>query len=586
MRRKMSNVLLWANRGKLAGTLLLLSIVDLVLVRDSTWATDNICGARFMVNFGLSLLVAGAVLFLVCGFRHKYPRWAVAVLAAVGMAYFVQTAYFGVYQKYVGVFDLRFFAADPGMSLALYWENGMILRPLLTAAIVVAILWRVMGWPSNERLWLRYAVGVPSVVIFALLSTNWYSAPQFQLAPVACACSFARALDIRAGKNSAAVINRPALPQRPASHNAPDIVWVIGESLTPSHMGIYGYERNTTPNLSRMLSQGEVVPFRNALSIGTRTMSTVPYMLSGLQGIDPYGVIYKTPSVFNYAKSMGYQTALITAQDFQWRNIDRLFVDRDMDHFQQGSDFSSDVNVSVGADDHRVLDRGVFPYFGKAAAAPKPILLVTQMSGSHPPFGRQVPAALKQFLPEDGPNCVNAYDNTVWYTDLYLERLIKAVRAHRPNSWVFFTSDHGTHGNGQGTVFSRDFDDSVTHIPLLVFPPSQEQMKRVKADPDAPVSQADILATLLNLMGAQPATPIDGSSLLAPIAPDRIRVVTPYMITLHNEPLAALVLPDGTRYEINFEKNSVTLPDGKSVKAYEALDARLRERFERRLQGH
>jgi glucan phosphoethanolaminetransferase (alkaline phosphatase superfamily) len=585
MSSKLIKGMLWAKWGRMVVTLLLLSIIDLLLVRDITWTAENICGERFIVNFGLSLLVAGAALFLVRGLRKKHPRLAVVFSVVAGIAYFIQTAYFGVYQKYVGVFDLRFFATDPCMSLSLYWENGAFLRPLLAAAIAVAVLWRAMSWPRHERLWLRYVVGALNIGVFAFLGTNWYSATQFQLAPVAYACSFARALDIRAGKNSDAVINRPALPQRTANDDAPDIVWVIGESLTPSHMGVYGYERNTTPNLSRRLAQGEVVAFRNALAISTRTLSTVPYMLSGLQGIDPYGLIYRTPGIFNYGKSAGYQTALITAQDFQWRNIDRLFVDRDMDHFQQGSDFSADVNVSVGADDQRVLDRGVFPYWGKAAAAHKPILLVTQMSGSHPPFSRQVPTALKQFLPEGGPNSVNAYDNTVWYTDLYLERLIKTVRAQRPAAWVFFTSDHGTHAAGDGIKLSRDLDDSVTRIPLLVFPPSREQMQRIKADPDAPVSQADIFATLLSLMGAQPATPIDGLSLLEPIAADRIRVVSPYMITLHNEPFAALVLPDGKRYIIDFEKNSVILPDGKSVQPYEALDARLREPFERRLQA-
>lgn len=582
---KSIKVMLWVKWGRMAVTLLLLSIIDLLLVRDITWTAENICGERFIVNFGLSLLVAGAALFLARGLRQKRPRLAIVVLAVVGITYFVQTAYFGVYQKYVGVFDLRFFAADPRMSLSLYCENGAVLRPLLAAAIAVVVLWRVMSWTRNERRWLRYVVGVLGAGGIAFLSTNWYSASQFQLAPVAYACSLARTLDVRMGANRVALINRPELPQRAAGHIAPDIVWVIGESLTPSHMGVYGYNRDTTPNLSRRLAQGEAVVFSNALSIGTRTMSTVPYMLAGLQGIDPYGLVYRTPSLFNYAKSVGYQTALITAQDFQWRNIDRLFVDRDMDHFQQGSDFSSDVNVSVGADDQRVLDRGVFPYWDKAVSENKPILLVTQMSGSHPPFDRQVPAALKQFLPEDEPNSVNAYDNTVWYTDMYLERLIKAVRAHNPNVWVFFTSDHGIHSTGNGMKLSRNFDDSVTRIPLIAFPPPQEQTRRVKADPNAPVSQADIFATLLSLMGAQPSTPIDGLNLLEPIAPDRLRVVSPYMITLHNEPLAALVLPDGKRYIIDFEKNSVILPDGKTVHPYESLDARLREPFERRLKA-
>ncbi len=41
-----------------------------------------------------------------------------------------------------------------------------------------------------------------------------------------------------------------------------------------------------------------------------------------------------------------------------------------------------------------------------------------QMSGSHAPFSRQVLKEIKHFLPEEHPNSVNAYDNSVWYTDL------------------------------------------------------------------------------------------------------------------------------------------------------------------------
>ena len=57
-----------------------------------------------------------------------------------------------------------------------------------------------------------------------------------------------------------------------------------------------------------MQARGELVAFENAVSIGTRTMVSVPYMLHGIQGIDPTGWIYRTPSVFNYASSAGSQT--------------------------------------------------------------------------------------------------------------------------------------------------------------------------------------------------------------------------------------------------------------------------------------
>jgi glucan phosphoethanolaminetransferase (alkaline phosphatase superfamily) len=560
---------------------LALGLVDLLLVRDVDWLRDNVSGLRFQVNFGLSLLVLGVLLQWLAGLWHRSRAACVVVLVCTALIYYVQAAYFGVYQKYIGVFDLRFFAADPVMSIALYAENGAVLRPLLAALTASAVLVWVMRWQHRPPKWWRWVGRVVAVLVFVLLTVNWYSAPAFQLAPLAYAGNVVRALDLRTGKNSDAVIDRPALQQRTARPDAPNIVWVIGESLSPKHMGLYGYPRPTTPQLSRMHSDGEVIVFDNVLSIGTRTMVSVPYMLHGLQGIDPQGLIYKTPSIFNYARSAGYQTALITAQDFQWRNIDRLFVDKDLGHFQQGTEFSSSVNVSVGADDLRVLDRGVLPFWERSTrAATQPVFLVTQMSGSHPPFDAQVPQALKQFLPETGPNSVNAYDNTVWYTDLYLSRLVAQVRARSPNTWVFFTSDHGQYVGDRETRFHGDLGDPVTHVPLLVFPPAS-QGQNMGPNTRAPVSQADIMATVLDIMGLQAVTAIDGLSLRQNIPADRVRIVSPYMITLHNDPKAAIVLPDGQRHEIDFTQQSVKWSDGR-VTPYSELPQQWRERIDAR----
>ena len=105
-----------------------------------------------------------------------------------------------------------------------------------------------------------------------------------------------------------------------------------------------------------------------------------------------------------------------------------------------GSDFSSDVSVSIGADDRVMLNKGVKPWLAQLDSE-QPFMLVVQMSGSHTPFTRQVPDDMKQFLPEENPNSINAYDNTVWYSDLVLNELLEAVRAKHPNSWLFYSAD-------------------------------------------------------------------------------------------------------------------------------------------------
>jgi arylsulfatase A-like enzyme len=189
---------------------------------------------------------------------------------------------------------------------------------------------------------------------------------------------------------------------------------------------------------------------------------------------------------------------------------------------------------------------------------------------------------MKQFLPEENPNSINAYDNTVWYTDLVLNELFQAVRAEKPNSWIFYSSDHGEHVTGKGGAFHGDFQDEVTHNSFLVFPPAS-YYEAVVGKVDAPLSQADIFATLLELMQVEPVTPIDGLSLLGDIPEDRMRIVTAFMKTLHNDPRAALVFPDRRIWEVDFERSNVRLADGESVIPYRQMDKQYRQMFDRRI---
>ncbi|NYT28473.1 MAG: hypothetical protein H0A76_11785 [Candidatus Thiodubiliella endoseptemdiera] len=70
--------------------------------------------------------------------------------------------------------------------------------------------------------------------------------------------------------------------------------------------------------MAQLEKNQQLIKYTNALSIGTHTRLSVPYMLVGIEGIDPKGRIYQTPSVFNYAKARGYTTAFISAQDTRW----------------------------------------------------------------------------------------------------------------------------------------------------------------------------------------------------------------------------------------------------------------------------
>jgi glucan phosphoethanolaminetransferase (alkaline phosphatase superfamily) len=515
----------------------------------------------------------------------RHPRLQWVWIALLAFAYFAQAAYFGVYRKYITVFDVRFFLQDPWMSLTLFAENGETLRPLIVAALGGWLLRAIMQTPAPIKRWGSWLCVALGTVLLVFISLNWYGAPAFQTAPIAYTGTLIRATDIRTGKNTTSTAQRPVVPPTTRPADAPDVVWIIGESLTTKHMQVYGYNRATTPNIQALQKAKQALAFQDALATSPRTMSSVPYILSGLQGVDPTGMIYSTPSIFNYAKSAGYHTGLITAQDFQWRNIDKLFVDKDMDHFQQGTDFSASVNVSIGADDHQMFDRGVKPFLAKATQKPEPLFLVIQMSGSHTPYAAQVPQDMKQFLPEETPISINAYDNTVWYTDKFISRLVQEVHNTRPNAWVFFTSDHGQDfGNGVQNKFHGSLTPDVIHVPLIVFAPAA-QLNKLRANAAAPTAHADMFATTLDVMGVKPIAPIDGLSLLKPIPKSRMRVSTSYVKTLHNDPVAALIFGDGRRYQIQFDQGSVLLNDQKTAIPYKDLPPEIRAIFDQRLEG-
>ena len=129
--------------------------------------------------------------------------------------------------------------------------------------------------------------------------------------------------------------------------------------MITSHMSLYGYQRDTTPNLKKLFQKKVLVAFKNAVSIGTKTLTSLPYMLVGLQGIDPDGLFFSYPTIFNYAKAAGYHTAYISAQDIQWGRLDKFIIDKDVDHYRSGVDYNPSTNVSKGTDDLVMLEKAI-----------------------------------------------------------------------------------------------------------------------------------------------------------------------------------------------------------------------------------
>ncbi len=555
-----------------------LNLLDIFVVRDLLWLLEHWDIKRVLVNFGLTSLAMLSLLFILNPIISRSKIGKNIVFAIVVVPMLVQLSHYEVYRSFASSFGFYEFSQDPIMVLELwlsqfnYLKSGIILLSVYALLSLLTAPVRVVKW--------RYGLNVIGFVLLYLLTTfSWYGVSNFQNSVLAyystlLQMSRIQVLEFKYEKP-------PIAPSQLPIDELPNIVYIIGESLTLSQMGIYGYERDTTPKLAQLEADEKLIKYNNALSIGTHTRLSVPYMLVGIEGIDPQGKIYQTPSVFNYAKARGYTTAFISAQDTRWGHIKDLFVDNDVDYFWHGVTMYKNASVHKGANDMQVLNEITLPYIDKVSKKKPPFFLVLQMDGSHYPYATHSTYEHKKFLPEGPPNSINAYDNTVVKTDDYLAVVINKMRKQYPDSWVFYSTDHGQGLGGKAGKFNQDPHLNTIHNPLLVSAP-KSHYRQLLSNQDLPISQADIVPSILAIIGMKPHSNINGKSLLDMQNPERLRVVSQYMPTLHNSPNAVLVNPDLSFYIIDFEKMSVTLPDGKRTIRFQDWDKKYQQIFTNR----
>ncbi|MBW5290663.1 MAG: hypothetical protein Rsou_0255 [Candidatus Ruthia sp. Asou_11_S2] len=538
---------------------LVLVLLDLFVVRDYSWVMDNWDIKRVVVNFGLSSLTMLSLLFILKPLITKSSASKNIVLVLIVLPVLVQMSHFEVYKSFTSSFGFYAFAEDSWMTLALWMAQFNLLKSMIILSVVYWSINLLSNIQKKTLKW-RYGLNVFGFILLYLLTTfSWYGVSNFQHSAMAFYSTLLQmtkeqALEFKYDKAS---VVKSQLP----THDLSNIIYIIGESLTLSHMGIYGYERDTTQKLQQLKQNKQLIAYGNALSIGTHTRLSVPYMLVGMEGIDPLGKFYQTPSVFNYAKARGYNTAFISAQDSSWGHIKELFIDHDVDYFWDGVSMNKNTSVHKGADDMRVLKEVALPYINQQT---KPFLLVLQMDGSHYPYSMHSTKQHKKFLPEEDENSMNAYDNTVVKTDDYIATLVNHMRKQHPSSWVFYSADHGQGLGGKSGMFNQGFNKNTIHNPLLISPPLK-YYTQLKINTNRPISQADIVPTILDIINMKPHENINGKSLLDIQDSNRLRVVSKYMPTQHNEQKAVLVNPDLSYYFIDFDKMSVTMPNGKKT---------------------
>lgn len=320
------------------------------------------------------------------------------------------------------------------------------------------------------------------------------------------------------------------------------VVLVIGESTTRVHMGLYGYDRDTTPKLSSM--KNELMVFDNVFASRPNTIESLEQVLTFADQLQPD--LYKTtPSLIAIMKQAGYKTYWITNQQTLTQRNTMLTT------FAKQADEQVFLNHARRQNAYSFDDKVLAPFAEKLLKKDEKKLIIVHLLGTHMKYAYRYPADYNFFnnaegIPEviatdaDKVTLVNEYDNAVRYNDYIVHSLIQQLKQSTNNaaqSLLVYFSDHG-----------EDVYDSAPHefkgrnegaptypmyaVPFIVWHSPNWQNAQQLADPAIRHRQydnADFIYTWSDLIGlTYDGYRADESLINKAFVEDNIHVGDPY----------------------------------------------------------
>jgi len=215
------------------------------------------------------------------------------------------------------------------------------------------------------------------------------------------------------------------------------VVLVIGEAARAQNFSLYGYRRHTNP----LLTESGVLALPRARACSTYTTASVLCMLSPVD--TSRRLSYSGEPLPSYLQRHGI--------DVIWRTHNWGEPRLDVQTYQRAEDLRRECQENgCGYDD--VLLHGLDERI--RASARRKVFVVLHQHGSHgPDYYAQYPGRFEAFKPVctsvDLHRCtnealVNAYDNTILYTDDFLHRAIGLLKDFPETATLLmYVSDHG-----------------------------------------------------------------------------------------------------------------------------------------------
>jgi heptose-I-phosphate ethanolaminephosphotransferase len=241
------------------------------------------------------------------------------------------------------------------------------------------------------------------------------------------------------------------------------LVFVLGESTTRNHMGLYGYNRETTPLLSAF--KDSLFVYNDVISTDVLTLKSVPKMLTSksndLNNIESVDLI----NIFNQA---GFKTYWLSNQ----RPIS--YNDNAISKIASNSRFFKFYNYKI--DKYATSwDEVMLPKYNEILNSPEKKVIVIRLLGTHFDYYKRYPSSFNKFQTKNSSEkeaIINQYDNAVLYNDFIVKSILESLKKINKKTALIYISDHGENVYDEADFFGRNEDNltkSMFDIPFFVW---------------------------------------------------------------------------------------------------------------------
>ena len=291
------------------------------------------------------------------------------------------------------------------------------------------------------------------------------------------------------------------------------LVLVIGESTQRGRMSLYGYGRDTTPELKALRdSDPNLTGFNNVVTSRPYTIEILQQALTFANEQNPDRYLTQ-PSLMNMMKQAGYKTFWITNQQTMTARNTMLAV------FSKQTDVQYYMNQQR-TQSAREYDTNVLAPFKTVLADPAPKkFIIVHLLGTHLKYKYRYPENWGKFdgqttglptgLSEEQQEAYNDYDNANRFNDHVVSTLIKDFKQTSPNGFLLYFSDHGEEvydtppHDIQGRNEAQPTRPMYT-IPFIVWTSPgwmASHPRDMRADADRKYSSAELIHTWSDLAG-------------------------------------------------------------------------------------